>query len=191
VNIVGEPYELFELRRRDDDNTVLLGCDASKQRVDFGLGADVDPLSRLLDQEYTGIALKRARNCDLLLIAAAECANANLRIRRPNTEAIDVLLRHGALFARPTKPEATHRPANPVAEAKIRADRERGNDRGSSAIRRNQQDTLLDRMPYRSQGQSMTIKKNIAIACGIYTRNRTKKVTMARALDSGDTDYPA
>ena len=37
----------------------------------------------------------------------------------------------------------------------------------------------------------MTIKKNIAIACGIYTRDRTKKVTMARALNTGDADNPA
>ena len=71
VDIVGKSDELFELGRRDNDNAVFLGRDASKQGVDFGLRADVDALRRLLDQKHTGIALKRARDRDLLLVATA------------------------------------------------------------------------------------------------------------------------
>ena len=70
VDIVGQAYELLELGRCDNDNAVSFDRYASEQRMNFGFCVNVDALSWLLNQQHTGIALKRAGNGDFLLITA-------------------------------------------------------------------------------------------------------------------------
>src|ERR1700759_5030947 len=112
--------------------------------MNFTFGADIDALRRFLDQKHTGIALERAGYGDLLLIAAAQCAESVLHIGRTHAEALDVLLGHDALLPRPAQPEAANSRAYAIAKTKIGADRERRHDGCAPAIRRDEQDALFD-----------------------------------------------
>ncbi len=59
--------------------------------MNFGLGADVDALRRLVENEQAGLRVQPARECDLLLIAAGERRDLSLGRRRLDFEFRDEL----------------------------------------------------------------------------------------------------
>jgi len=79
VNLIDEADQLLEFGGGDDD-VIALGGNAPEQLVDFGLGADIDALRWLFDQQDARMAFERPCDRDLLLIAAAQHTDALLGI---------------------------------------------------------------------------------------------------------------
>ena len=71
---VGEPEDLGQLGRDQQDPDPLLR-QRLDQRVDLGLGADVDAPRRLVEDQHLGLGGEPAGEHDLLLVAARELAD--------------------------------------------------------------------------------------------------------------------
>ena len=72
---VADPEELGEIRADHDDGLALRG-ELADQAVDLGLGADVDPPRRLVEQEDVGPLMQEPRQRHLLLVSPGEAPMA-------------------------------------------------------------------------------------------------------------------
>src|SRR5690606_25938907 len=71
---VAEGEELVELGGGDDNGGAAAGC-IGDAVINVGACDDVDPLRRLVEQEYSWSALQPARDDDFLLVTAREGAD--------------------------------------------------------------------------------------------------------------------
>ena len=74
--------DFLELGGDHQDAEALVG-ELADQRLDLGLGADVDAARRLVEDQELRIGAEPAREQHLLLVAAGELANLLLGARRP------------------------------------------------------------------------------------------------------------
>ena len=94
---IGHRDQLFKFRTRDDNCAATLGL-VSEKTVYFGFRSHVDTLRRLIHQQNFSVAFKHSRQCDLLLISAAELACQCLSLWRSDKQLADITRRHFALF---------------------------------------------------------------------------------------------
>src|ERR1700723_828197 len=84
----------FGLFGRDHQRSGATGNQPVAQREDLGLGADVDPAGRLVEDEQPGAGGEPLADHDLLLIAARKEGNRLTRARRDDTQFRDQIIRH-------------------------------------------------------------------------------------------------
>ena len=87
------------------------------QREHLGLGADVDPARRLVEQEHLRLVHEPAGDHDLLLVAAREAPDRRLDPGRPDAEPLEQMLARAALLAPPAR-----EPERPCAHGDVLAD---------------------------------------------------------------------
>ena len=84
-DLVAQPFELRRIGGIDHDGRAG-NRDLAQEAVDFGAGADIDSLGRLVGHDQPGFSEQRARHDDLLLIAARERPNRRLKARSLDCE---------------------------------------------------------------------------------------------------------
>ena len=90
--------DLLELRRDHQHAEPLVG-ELADQRLDLGLGADVDAACRLVENQQLRIGAEPARQQHLLLVAAGELADLLLDARGLDGETFHELVDNRALAA--------------------------------------------------------------------------------------------
>ena len=109
---VTEPGELERIARLDDDRNALLRLRAQRV-VDVEPRGDVDSLRRLLGEDDLDVpAEERARQRDLLLVAAGKGLHRLLDRRHPDAEAAGELVDRAALTPSVQQAEASQPPQN-------------------------------------------------------------------------------
>ena len=71
------------------DDGAAIFRQATEEPVEIGLGAEIDPSGRVIEQHHVGIGGERPGNDHLLLVAAAERGDRRRSIRCPDLEALE------------------------------------------------------------------------------------------------------
>ena len=112
---VGEGEDLGQLGGDDQDGHAVAG-QLGEQAVDLGLGADVDPAGRLVDDEQRRLAGQPLGQHDLLLVAAREQRDRAGDPAVLDLEALGPVGGERALGARPKmRPSRSRRPSEASA----------------------------------------------------------------------------
>src|ERR1044071_5897500 len=80
--------------RRDHQDRLSLPGHLVHQVVDLALGANIDPTSRLVEQQDLGVGREPLRDHDLLLVAARQVTRTVVQRRRPDLQRVGVAARH-------------------------------------------------------------------------------------------------
>ena len=87
---VAQRHDLVQLDRDQQDGAAGIAQGEQLAMDEFD-GADIDAAGRLADQQHLGLARDLARQDQLLLVAAGEVAAPEVRIARPDVEALHQL----------------------------------------------------------------------------------------------------
>ena len=120
ADAMGEAEQLGQLGRDQEDGEAV-GGERANQPVDLGLGADVDALRRLVEDEEARLRRQPAGERDLLLVAAGERAHRRVDRRRADGEVGDEALRLGALGGAIEQAETAEGPRRPSEASAVLA----------------------------------------------------------------------
>ena len=140
---IGALDDLLELRRDHQDAEALVG-ELADQRLDLGLGADVDAARRLVEDQELRIGAEPAGEQHLLLVAAAKLADLLLGPGRLDGEAFHEPVDDRRWRPSSTTPIATSR--GRMRERQVLAHRHVGHDAVGLAVLAAEADAQRDRV---------------------------------------------
>ena len=182
---IGAFDDLLELRGNHQHAEALVG-EFLDERLDLGLGADVDAARRLVEDEQLGVGAQPARQQHLLLVAAGQLADLLLGARGLDRQARDEPVDDRALAR--LVDDAGAGESRQQRERDVLAHRHVGNDALDLAILGAEADAERDRVGRLAGRSGLAHQSNGAGVGRIGAENGARDFGPARSQQAGEPD---
>ncbi len=147
----------------NDQNRQSFAHEFAHQRIDLGLGADIDAARGFIDDQHARLRREPFRQHDLLLIATAQQTHELLDRRRLDLEAADIAVDHARFLYRANHVGLRQAPEPELRQRQIAPHRHAENQTLILAILRHEADVELHRIAGLADLHGLAFERHAAV----------------------------
>src|ERR671916_248155 len=182
---VAQPEQLGQVGRDDGDAVTVRG-EVADQLVDLRLGAHVDALGRLVEQQHLGLLGQPPRQQHLLLVATRQRRHRLAVGARPQPQPVEEAVDDARLA--PAREQRELRDLVEVGDRGVLADGQLHQQPELLAVLREQPDAGADKPPRVAGGDPAPRDLDLPAVDGIGPEQRAQQLGAARAEQTADAD---